>query len=165
MRRVIWTRKTRCLLHFSIFAKKITVFAPGPLSARFLVILPPFSTPKVIENAAENDPGSFLGPFFVRIPNIFCDADFFFVPGLIFEPPESILEPPGSIFQPPGWISEPSGVVFGASGVDLGVQKLPKTIRKPIHPASAVNKRSAAVVGAKRLLNILIICIIASFYH
>ena len=114
------------------------------------MILPPFSTPKVIENAAENDPGSFLGPF--REP---FDAKNLpeSLPGLILEPPESILEPPGSIFQPPGWISEPSGVVLGTSGVDLGVQKLPKTIRKPIHPASAVNKRSAAVVGAKRLLN------------
>ena len=30
VRRAIWTRKTQCLLHFSISAKKITVFAPGP---------------------------------------------------------------------------------------------------------------------------------------
>ena len=114
------------------------------------MILPPFSTPKVIENAAENDPGSFGGPF--REP---FDAKNHpeSLPGLIFEHPESILESPGLIFQPPGWISEPSGVVLGASGVDFGVPKLPKTIRKPIHPASAVNKRSAAVVGAKRLPN------------
>ena len=36
---------------------------PDPLSQRFLVILPPFSIPKVIEDATENDPGSFWGPF------------------------------------------------------------------------------------------------------
>ena len=83
-----------CVCCTSAFLQKNSPFSlPDLPLERFWVILPLFSSPKVIKNAPENDPGSLLGPF-----------------GVPFDARNHPKALPGSIFEPPGrQNAKPSG--------------------------------------------------------